>query len=67
VADADPGLPSTPCSPGFDTLVVADACGDRARGPHDAALDDLQAEDADVVALDDAAAYLDDPFRKAER
>jgi len=52
---------------GFDTLVVADACGDRARGPHDAALYDLQAKYADVVALDDAVAYLDDPFRKADR
>lgn len=52
---------------GFDTLVVAEACGDRARGPHDAALFDLQAKYADVVALDDAVDYLDDPFRKADR
>lgn len=52
---------------GFDTLVVADACGDRARGPHDAALYDLQTKYADVVALDDAVSYLDDPFRKADR
>jgi len=52
---------------GFDTLVVADACGDRARGPHDAALFDLQAKYADVVTLDDAVDYLDDPFRKADR
>ncbi|GAA4775320.1 isochorismatase family protein [Actinomycetospora chlora] len=52
---------------GMDTLVVADACGDRARAPHDAALFDLQAKYADVVALDDAVAYLDDPFRKADR
>ncbi|MEJ2885272.1 isochorismatase family protein [Actinomycetospora aeridis] len=52
---------------GFDTLVVADGCGDRARGPHDAALYDLQAKYADVVDLDDAVAYLDDPFRKADR
>ena len=51
---------------GFDTLVVADACGDRARAPHDAALFDLQAKYADVVALDDAVSYLDDPFRKAD-
>lgn len=51
---------------GFDTLVVADACGDRARGPHDAALYDLAAKYADVVALDDAVSYLDDPFRKAD-
>ena len=52
---------------GFDTLVVADACGDRARGPHDAALFDLQAKYADVVTLDDVVSYLDDPFRKADR
>lgn len=43
---------------GFDTLVVPDACGDRAKGPHEAALFDLQAKYADVVDLDDAAAYL---------
>jgi hypothetical protein len=47
--------------------VVADACGDRARGPHDAALFDLQAKYADVVPLDDAVSYLDDPYRKADR
>jgi N-formylmaleamate deformylase len=43
---------------GYDTLVVAEACGDRAAGPHDAALFDLQAKYADVVALDDALGYL---------
>lgn len=43
---------------GFDTLVVADACGDRAKGPHDAALFDLRAKYADIVDLDDAATYL---------
>ena len=37
------------------------------RGPHDAALFDLQAKYADVVTLDDAVSYLDDPFRKADR
>ncbi|MFD5248301.1 isochorismatase family protein [Amycolatopsis sp. NPDC058340] len=45
---------------GFDTLVVREACGDRARGPHDAALFDLQAKYADVVGLDEALAYLAD-------
>nr|WP_027943685.1 isochorismatase family protein [Amycolatopsis taiwanensis] len=44
---------------GFNTLVVREACGDRARGPHDAALFDLQAKYADVVGLDDALTYLD--------
>lgn len=43
---------------GFNTLVVREACGDRARGPHDAALFDLQAKYADVVGLDDALGYL---------
>lgn len=46
---------------GFNTLVVGDACGDRARGPHDAALFDLQAKYADVVAIEDALAYLCGP------
>jgi N-formylmaleamate deformylase len=43
---------------GFDTLVVADACGDRAKGPHDAALFDVAAKYGDVIDLDDALAYL---------
>ncbi|MFI7121254.1 isochorismatase family protein [Amycolatopsis sp. NPDC049868] len=43
---------------GFDTLVVREACGDRAQGPHDAALFDLQAKYADVVGLDEGLAYL---------
>ncbi|MFI9387916.1 isochorismatase family protein [Kutzneria sp. NPDC052558] len=44
---------------GFNTLVVWEACGDRARGPHDAALFDLQQKYADVVPLADALSYLD--------
>jgi nicotinamidase-related amidase len=43
---------------GWDTLVVAEACGDRARGPHEAALFDLDAKYADVASLDDARDYL---------
>jgi maleamate amidohydrolase len=43
---------------GFNTLVVRDACGDRARGPHDAALFDLQAKYADVVELSEGLATL---------
>ncbi|WP_410659233.1 isochorismatase family protein [Amycolatopsis sp. lyj-112] len=46
---------------GFNTLVVREACGDRAQGPHDAALFDLQAKYADVVTVEDALAYLSDP------
>jgi maleamate amidohydrolase len=44
---------------GFPTLVVADACGDRARAPHDANLFDMAAKYADVVGLDEACTYLD--------
>ncbi|MFF0146931.1 N-formylmaleamate deformylase [Amycolatopsis sulphurea] len=43
---------------GFDTLVVAEACGDRAQGPHDAALFDLQAKYADVVSLAEGRSVL---------
>ncbi|MFP5022544.1 isochorismatase family protein [Pseudonocardia phyllosphaerae] len=43
---------------GLDTLVVREACGDRAAGPHDAALFDLQAKYADVIDLHDALGYL---------
>lgn len=45
-------------SSGFPTLVVRDCVGDRARGPHDANLFDIQAKYADVIALDDALAYV---------
>lgn len=43
---------------GLDTLVVADASGDRATGPHDAALFDLQAKYADVIHTSEAVDYL---------
>lgn len=43
---------------GFNTLVVRDACGDRARGPHDAALFDLQAKYADVISLGEGVELL---------
>ncbi|TDD92238.1 isochorismatase family protein [Actinomadura rubrisoli] len=43
---------------GFNTLVVREACGDRARGPHDAALFDLQAKYADVIDLGEGVATL---------
>ncbi|MEB3370932.1 isochorismatase family protein [Saccharopolyspora mangrovi] len=43
---------------GFNTLVVRQACGDRAGGPHEAALFDLHAKYADVVDLPDALDYL---------
>jgi maleamate amidohydrolase len=46
------------CQHGFVPLVVRDAVGDRAPGPHEANLFDLQAKYAEVVSLDDALAYV---------
>jgi nicotinamidase-related amidase len=46
------------CQYGFIPLVVRDAVGDRAEGPHDASLFDLQAKYAEVVGLSEAANYL---------
>lgn len=45
-------------SSGFPTLVVRDCVGDRAQGPHEANLFDIQAKYADVIGLDDALAYV---------
>ena len=46
-------------SHGFKTVVVADACGDRHQGPHDANLFDMNAKYADVVSEGDIIAYLE--------
>ncbi len=43
---------------GFRPMVVAEACGDRAAGPHEAALFDLDAKYADVVGERDAVGRL---------
>jgi N-formylmaleamate deformylase len=43
---------------GFSTLVPRSCVGDRAAGPHDAALFDIQAKYGDVVDQDDALDYL---------
>jgi len=43
---------------GFRPMVVADACGDRAPGPHEANLFDLDAKYADVVGEAEAVAEL---------
>ncbi|OZM79778.1 isochorismatase family protein [Pseudonocardia sp. MH-G8] len=43
---------------GFPVLVPGAAVADRARGPHDANLFDIQEKYGDVVELDDALAYL---------
>jgi maleamate amidohydrolase len=45
-------------SHGFITLVVQDACGDRADGPHQANLFDMSAKYADLVTTSEAAQYL---------
>ncbi|WP_281393667.1 isochorismatase family protein [Streptomyces bathyalis] len=43
---------------GFPVLVPQECAGDRAQGPHDAALFDIQAKYGDVVPLSEALAYL---------
>ncbi len=43
---------------GFSVLVPRQAVGDRAQGPHDANLFDIQAKYGDVAELDDALTYL---------
>lgn len=43
---------------GFPVLVPRDCAGDRARGPHDAALFDIQAKYGDVIGQQDALEYL---------
>lgn len=46
------------CQHGFIPVVVREAVGDRAAGPHEANLFDLQAKYAEVAALSDVVAYL---------
>ncbi len=48
-------------SHGFVTLVVEDAVGDRADGPHRANLYDMSAKYADLVSTSAAAEYLRNP------
>ena len=43
---------------GFSVLVPREAVGDRAQGPHEANLFDIQAKYGDVIDLDDALGYL---------
>lgn len=45
-------------SHGFRTAVIAEACGDRHPGPHEANLFDMNAKYADVVSEDEALAFL---------
>ena len=44
---------------GYPALVPRECIGDRASGPHEANLVDLQAKYADVVSIEDALAYLE--------
>ncbi|MBR7672318.1 isochorismatase family protein, partial [Streptomyces daliensis] len=46
---------------GFPVLVPRECVGDRAQGPHEAALFDIDAKYGDVIALSDALAYLTGP------
>ncbi len=45
---------------GFRTIVVREGVGDRAEGPHEANLFDIDAKYGDVVSVDDVIAYLRD-------
>lgn len=44
---------------GFPTLVPRECVGDRAQGPHEANLFDIQAKYADVVSAEEAIAYIE--------
>ncbi|MBI4468688.1 MAG: isochorismatase family protein [Acidobacteria bacterium] len=46
------------CQHGFRTIVVREAVGDRAPGPHEANLFDIDAKYGDVVSLQDVLNYL---------
>lgn len=46
------------CQHGFIPVVVAEAVGDRASGPHEANLFDIHAKYGDVVALDEVRGWL---------
>lgn len=43
---------------GYPVLVPRECVGDRAQGPHDASLFDIEAKYGDVIDLDDALAYV---------
>ncbi len=50
---------------GYPTLVPRECVGDRARGPHEANLVDIQAKYADVVSVEDALSYLESVKERA--
>ncbi len=43
---------------GFRAIIPREAVGDRAKGPHEANLFDIQAKYGDVLGLDEVKAYL---------
>jgi maleamate amidohydrolase len=45
-------------SSGFPVLVPRECVGDRAQGPHEANLFDIDAKYGEVVSFDDALAYI---------
>jgi maleamate amidohydrolase len=53
-------------SNGFVTLVVSDAVGDRAQGPHDANLYDMSAKYADLLNTEEAISYFSTVTQSAE-
>ncbi|WP_158171113.1 isochorismatase family protein [Rhodococcus sp. JT-3] len=52
---------------GFGVLVPRDCVGDRASGPHEASLFDIEAKYGDVVELADAVTYLESTAAAAVR
>ena len=50
---------------GYPTLVPRECVGDRAQGPHEANLVDIQAKYADVVSVEEVLAYVESVSRKS--
>jgi nicotinamidase-related amidase len=50
---------------GYPTLVSRECVGDRAQGPHEANLVDIQAKYADVVSVEEVLAYVESVSRKS--
>ena len=50
---------------GYPTLVPRECVGDRAQGPHEANLVDIQAKYADVVSVEEALAYIESVSRES--
>jgi maleamate amidohydrolase len=50
---------------GYPTLVPRECVGDRAQGPHEANLIDIQAKYADVVPVEEVLAYVESVSRKS--